>query len=109
MASQRGQWPIVQAYSYTVFKKRGHVRSVCIGFFLRLIQPYGQSQAIVSKRFSTPAGTGCLLNLPHWLLERSCDGRQHHQSSSEQKHELQAPCNQESRNGEGDGGYSEGG
>jgi len=51
----------------------------------------------------------CLLNLPHWLLERSSGGSQHHESSSEQKHELQAPGNQESCNREGDGGYSEGG
>jgi hypothetical protein len=52
-------------------------------------------------------GTGCLLNLPHWLLDRSSGGSQHHESSSEQKHELQAPRNQESCNREGDGGYSE--
>jgi hypothetical protein len=37
--------------------------------------------------------TGCLLNLPHRLLKRSSGGSQHHESSSEQKHELQAPRN----------------
>src|SRR2546429_441303 len=50
-----------------------------------------------------------LLNLPHLLLKRSSGGCQHHESSSEQKHELQAPRNQESCNREGDGGYSVGG
>jgi hypothetical protein len=60
-------------------------------------------------QFRTTVSSGWLLNLPHWLLERSSGGSQHHESSSEQKHELQAPRNQESCNREGDGGYSEGG
>src|SRR2546429_7373639 len=43
------------------------------------------------------------------LLKRSSGVCQHHESSSEQKHELQAPRNHESCNREGDGGYSVGG
>src|SRR5207237_5929361 len=60
-------------------------------------------------QFRTAMSLWCLLNLPHLLLKRSSGGCQHHESSSEQKHELQAPRNQESCNREGDGGYSVGG
>jgi hypothetical protein len=60
-------------------------------------------------QFRIAVSSGCLLNLPHWFLERSSGGSQHHESSSEQEHELQAPRYQESCNREGDGSYSEGG
>ena len=49
--------------------------------------------ASMDLQVSTPVGAGCSFNLPHRLLKRASGGSQHHESSSEQKHELQAPRN----------------